>query len=49
MPSYEFECSNYQCEANVHIDRAVTKADIDALECPFCHDYMELIYANAEI
>jgi len=49
MPTYEFQCANQACEANVHIDKAITKTKEQELECPFCHDYMSLIYANAEI
>ncbi len=49
MPSYEFQCVNDACEANVHIDRAISKSNKAELECPFCHDYMSLIYANAEV
>jgi aspartate carbamoyltransferase regulatory subunit len=49
MPSYEFQCVNQSCEANVRIDRPIKRTSNQELECPFCHDYMSLIYANAEV
>jgi hypothetical protein len=49
MPSYEFECVNEACEANVHIDKPVSKSKEADLECPFCYESMSLVYVNAEI
>lgn len=48
-PTFEFECTNDKCESNVHIDKAISKHHEQELECPFCHEYMNLIYAHAEI
>ncbi len=48
-PTYEYECSNQLCEANLHIDREVSHPESRDVECPICYDSMNLVYANAEV
>lgn len=45
MATFEFECSNAKCEANIVIEHEVAEYKKHELGCPFCHENMELIYS----
>ena len=49
MPVYEFQCSNDDCECNVHIEKEISITKAAELECPFCGENMSKVYSSVGV